>query len=76
MTLVSLRASGNLPLVNDLLNKIVRGIEIEVFIDLIRKFGILFGPVLLLVSICVIVSSISYGIVGLIIKVLEFGFLR
>ena len=76
MTLDSLRMSGNLPLVKDLLNITVRGIEIEVFIDLIRKFGILLGTVLLLVSICVMISSISWGVVGFIIKVLEFGFFR
>ena len=59
-----------------MLNMLERGIAIDCFIDLSSGWGKLFGPVFLLMSDFVIISSISVGEVGLIISEWGLGFFR
>ena len=65
MTTDNFRMSGHWPVWNDLLIIIESGDEIDFLIDC--WFGILLGPVLLLVSISDMAFSTSAGVVGLII---------
>ena len=59
-----------------MLNMLASGMAIDFFIGLITSWGRLFGPAFLLVSKLDIISSISVGDVGFIMKELVFGFFR
>ena len=67
---------GQVPLLNDLLNMLERGMDNDFLIDWRSELGILFGPQLLVVSNFDITSSISEGVVGLIKKVSGLGFFK
>ena len=70
------RKFGHLPSENDMLNKLERGMDIDSLMDFISCCGILLGPVLLLVSILDMMSWISIGQVGFIMKEEVFGFCK
>ena len=71
-----LRKSGHFPSKKDMLNIFESGNDIDFLIDLSSSWIMLFGPVLLLVSWVEIISSISSGVVALIINEKGFGFFR
>ena len=76
ITVDSLRNSGHIPLIRELLNMFASGVEIDLLTDRISCLGMLFGPVLLVVSNLEIISSTSAGDVGLNMKDLGLGLLK
>ena len=64
------------PSMKDILHKLNKGVEMDVLTDLINFCDMLYGPVPLDVSILDMMSSISGGVVGLIINDEELVFFR
>ena len=76
MIFVSFNISGHCPILKDLLNMFANGVDIDFFIECIRALGMLFGPVLLFISIFEMISSISWEVVGFSMNVLGLGFFK